>query len=30
MAEFTITLESGESFTCADDSTILDAAQARS
>ena len=26
MAEFTITLESGESFTCAADTTILDAA----
>ncbi len=26
MAEFSITLESGESFTCADDTTILDAA----
>ncbi|WP_010316205.1 2Fe-2S iron-sulfur cluster-binding protein [Synechococcus sp. CB0205] len=27
MAEFTITLETGETFTCADDSYILDAAE---
>ncbi|PWL23197.1 MAG: ferredoxin [Synechococcus sp. XM-24] len=27
MAEFTITLETGETFSCADDSYILDAAE---